>query len=222
MIDRRRAYSPEWFHELDGSLVRRAVGIAVTWAYVAGLAALIMVALAALVSLAVVAIVYLVDFAERELELEAIRSPTVFMAWIVAPAAALVSVWSAAYGSTREHSIPRAAVGVAAGLVVALLMWGLESTALVLLALSFGWSFAIPVDHPGRWGTRVVLPVVATLLYPRWPAMSVVDLVLWLGTGPAVAGALVLLGDMGWDGIRWMRGRGEAEMVAKAPSTEDA
>jgi hypothetical protein len=100
-------------------------------------------------------------------------------------------------------------------------MWGMESTALVMVGLAFGWAFSVPVDHPGRWGTRLVLPLVAALLYPRWADMSVLQLALWLGTGPAVGGALVLLGDMGWEGIRWMRSRNEAEMVAKAPTTED-
>ena len=204
MADRTDARLDPWFQRPDPSAVRRAIGIAVTWAYVAGLAALIVVALAAVVAMMVAAIVYLVDFANRTREFEVVRGPTVFMAWVALPVAAVASIWTSAYASTRAQTVVRASAGVVGLVLGALLMWRTQSTAIAMLPTAVGWSLAIPVEHPGRIGARIVLPLVAVLFFPSWPAMSVLLMVAWLGLGPAVGGGLVLLGDMAWVAARWM------------------
>jgi hypothetical protein len=221
MADRIPSKPHGWFYEPQRSAVRRAVGIGITWAYVAGLAAVTMIVLAALVALAVAGIVYLIDFSNREMEFDAIMRPTVVVAWIVLPLGAAATVWASAYASTRSQSILRGLAGVVAMFASGLLMWGTQSTAIGLLPLALGWAIAIPVGHPGRIGVRLILPVLAVIFFPTWPGMSVLSLVIWLAIGPALAGGLTLLGDLGWTSARWMRGKSEAEMVARAPSTED-
>lgn len=216
-----RVGSPGWFHEPERSSVRRAFGIAITWAYVGGLAAATMIALAALVALAVATVVYLIDFSNRDLELEVLRRPTVFMAWVVLPLTAAATVWASAYASTRSRSVLRGLAGVAGMAAAALVLWKTQSTAISLLPLAIGWAVAIPVGHPGRIGVRLVLPVLAVLLFPTWPGMSVLSLGVWLGIGPVLAGGLALLGDLGWVSARWMRAKSDAELVARSPSTED-
>ena len=136
MADLSASKLKPWLYEPDLGAVRRAIGIGVTWAYVAGLAAVIIVSLAALVALAVAAIVYLVDFANRALEIDVVLGPTAFIAWVALPVAATVSVWAAAYASTRSQSVVRTSAGAVGIVLGALLMWRVQSTAIAMLPLA--------------------------------------------------------------------------------------
>ncbi len=222
MADSPDSQLQRWLHEPDPSAVRRGIGIGITWAYVAGLAAVVMVALATLVALAVAATVYLVDFANRAFDLEVVRGPTSFMAWVALVGAAAASVWAVAFASTRSQSVLTASAG-ATGLVLgALLMWRVQSTAIAMLPLAVGWSVAIPVEHPGRLLARILPPLVAVLFFPSWPSMSVVSIVAWMAAGPLVGGGLALLGDLGWSGVARIRGTDDMDDAGLARSSGGA
>lgn len=202
-------------------MVRRALWIAVAWAYVTLLAALLVIAVAGLVALLVNLIVYLVDFANREFTLAGAWAPARVVAWLVLPAAGALAIWTAAYGSTQQRSFRRAAVAIGVGAVSGLVMWLTGSLALPMVALTLGWAVAIPVEHPGRWLVRIVLGAAAIPLFPAWDNRGIEVVAGLVALGPVAAGLSVWFGDALWAAVVALRSRGEGEGI-RAPSSLDA
>ena len=202
-------------------MVRRALIIAVGWAYIAALVAVIVVGIAALVALIVAVIVYLLDFSTRELEMSRVVGPAGLVAWLLLPVAAGISVWTAAYGSTQRYSLKRASLAIVLALVTALLMWFTGSLALPMIALAVGWSVAIPVEHPGRWLARIALAMAVLPLFPVWDGRGIEVVLLAAAIGPGAAGLSVVLGDSAWSGVVKLRSRGD-EGGIRAPNSLDA
>ena len=200
--------------------MRRALWIAVGWAYVAALAAVIVIAVASLVALIVVLVVYLLDFSSRQFEPRAVWSPAQVVAWFVLPAAGGIAIWTAAYGSTQRGSVGRGMAAIAVSALVSLLMWFTGSLALPMLALAVGWAVAIPAEHPGRWLARIVLAVAVLPVFPVWDRKGLELVVPFVAAGPIVAGLSVFVGDLGWSLAVRLRSRGDGG-VERAPSSLD-
>ena len=201
-------------------VVRRAVWIAVAWAYVAALAALLFVGLTLLVAAVVLLVVFVFDGADRELIWSNVWSPARIVAWVVFPLAGAVAVWTAAYGSTQESSLRRGVLAVSAAAVGGLAMWLAGSLALPLVGLTLGWTFAVPAEHPARWFVRLILAAVAVPFYPSWDGQSQWVVAAVVATGPAAAGLSVWVGDALWSAAAKLRSRGDGGVV-RAPSSLD-
>ncbi|MDH3498976.1 MAG: hypothetical protein OEM97_02540 [Acidimicrobiia bacterium] len=211
-----------WFWEPTRESVRRAVWVGVVWAYVAGIAAALLMLLAAGVAFAVNGIIYLADYGSRTFETAEIIAAVITVFWIVVPVAFGVSVWSSAYASTTAQSVARGAAGIIAGATLALLfhLSGLSGAALAGLGL--GWAIAIPAEHPTRWAVRAVLPVViGGLLFPHWEGLGLPLVVVVLVLMPALAGLFVWLSDIAYHGLVTVRQRSDGGTVGRAPTSVD-
>lgn len=212
--------SDPWFVRPESPVVRRALWIAVAWAYVAMLAAVLVVAVAALVAVLVGLIVYLVDFAGREFTLASAWAPARVVAWLALPAAGALAIWTAAYGSTQQRSFRRGIVAIALGAVTGLVLWLTGSLALPMVVLAFGWAVAIPVEHPGRWLVRIVLASAAIPLFPAWDNRGIEVVALLVALGPVAAGLSVWLGDALWAAVVALRSRGDGDPI-RSPTSLD-
>ena len=212
--------SEPWFIRPESPVVRRALWIAVAWAYVALLGAVLVIGVAGLVALLVGLIVYLVDFASREFTLASAWAPARIVAWLTLPAAGALAIWTAAYGSTQQGSFRRAAVAIGVGAVSGLVMWLTGSLALPMVVLTLGCTVAIPVEHPGRWLVRIVLGAAAIPLFPAWDNRGIEIVASLVALGPVAAGLSVWFGDALWAAVVALRSRGEGDAI-RAPSSLD-
>lgn len=209
----------DWFWDPEPGLVRRAVGIAVMWAYVAAFGVLVLGAIAGLVLVASSGILYLANFGERTFVLRDVLDPLRYVALFVIPLGFGAAVWAAAFGSTRSGSFARAVFATAIGLLVGLLFHLLDFSGALLAALATGWAVALPADHVGRWGVRGGIGVLLAVFSPRWEGLTLTNGVVLLVLTPIVAGVIVWLADYVWFGINSMRVRSEPAVVARSTST---
>ena len=212
-----------WFWEPAPESVRRAVWVGVVWAYVAGLAASMLMALAAGVALAANGIIYLADYGRRTFETTDVLSAVSLVFWIVVPLAFGLSVWSATYASTTSQSVARGAVAIAAGALLGLLFHLSGFSGAALAGLGLGWAIAVPAEHPTRWAVRAALPVlVGAMIFPRWDGLSLQIVVLVLAITPALAGLFVWLSDVAYQGLVTSRQeRDTAGAVGRTPTSID-
>ena len=202
-----------WLVAPEPGVARRALLIAVAWAYVAALAAAIAIAFSALIALIVVLVVYLVDYGNREMEYAAVMGPAQVVAWMAIPLAAGLAIWTAGYGATQSDSIRRTVVGIAAAGMTGMAMWLIGSLALPMIVLAVGWAIAIPVEHPGRWIARIVVAVALLPLFPGWAGAGADVVAVSVAVSPVVAGTSVFLGDLGWSVSVRLRSRGDGGVV---------
>lgn len=177
----------------------RPLAVAILWAFAIALTGGAVVGLAALIAGGVAAVV---GFFGGEAPVAGSMGATLRIgAWVVAPLGLAASVWAAAYGATRQGSVPRALVAAptAIGVSVALLFLG--SSGLLAAGLAMGWALAVPGDSPSHVAARSMPLLLAALLAPRMGDVSGWTTVGLLIASPVVAAVGVLAADLIW-GLR--------------------
>ena len=202
----------------DARVVRRALWIAVGWSYVAALGSALVVGLTALIALIVDLVASL--SADRGFDASSAWSLAEIVAWIALPIGLAVSVWVAAYGSTRRGSLKSGTIAVAAAAVAGAIAWFTGNLAIVVVGLGVGWAVAMPAEHPARWILRLLPAVALLFVYPDWDGEAAWLIALALITGPLVGGLCVILGDLVWTVVQRLRIRGSGETV-RSPTSLD-
>jgi hypothetical protein len=174
----------------------RPLGVSVLWAYVAALAGLVAELAVLVVTGLVAGAIWIID---RGVDVSsAITGAVRVGAWIVGPLALVAVVWVAAYGSTQQGSVPRAAVATPVALVAGVGLLLLQSIGFVAAALAVGWGVALPASGPSRAAVRGLPLVAAALALPRFDDVTFPVLAAALTVSPLTAALCVLLVDLPW------------------------
>jgi hypothetical protein len=168
----------------------------VFWAFAAALAGGLIVLLSSLIAGGVAGGIWIFN---RSIAVTGAMGDTLrIAAWVFAPIGIAVSVWVAAYGATRQGSLPRALLAASAAIAVAVALLFLESSGLVAAGLAIGWALAIPATSPTRIAVRAVPLLVVALFLPRLGDLPVGMVVVTLVLSPPAAALGVFLADLPW------------------------
>lgn len=174
----------------------RPLAVAVLWAYAVALAGGAIVGLAAVLAGMVMGVVWIFD---RSTSIVGPMTETLTIAaWVCAPIGLVIAIWVAAYGSTREGSVPRTLVAAPAALAVAVGLLLLDSSGLLAAALALGWALAVPAGGPTRVAGRAVPLLIVALLLPELSTLEPWQAAIYLGAAPPLAALAVYASDRLW------------------------
>lgn len=192
-----RLSSPAGAHSAGAAW--RPLAVAVLWTFAAAAAGGAMVGIVSLIAGGVAATIWVFD---RTVSIAGAMGDTVrIAAWVFAPIGLAVTVWVAAYGTTREGSIPRVLLAAPAAIAVAVALLFLDSSGLLVAGLAIGWALAMPFGSPTHVAVRALPLLVAALFFPRFDDLPVWTVIWILVASPAAAALAVYVGDLLW-GVR--------------------
>ena len=179
-----------------GNTVHLPLSMAVMWSFVAAAAAAAIAVIVGLVATIAIAVASLFDpDVGAAIPWELIR----IVALALVPVAFVAAVWTAAYGSGHARAGLRTLIGGVAGLAVLAVLAALDTPVLLLAGLAVAWAVAIPFEHWGRPGLRLVWPATAAVSGAiLFPDPGPLLLAVLLALSPPVAAATVWLGDLIW------------------------
>lgn len=177
----------------------RPLAVAVLWAFAIALTGGAIVGLASLVAGGVAGVLGL--FGGETSVTGAMGATLQIAAWVFAPLGVAVAVWAAAYGATRQGSVPRTLVAAPAAIGVAVALLFLGSSGLLAAGLAIGWALAMPGESPTHVAARSMPLLVAALFVPRLDDVSGWTTVGFLIASPVVAAVGVFAADLIW-GLR--------------------
>ncbi len=185
-----------FFNSPPKSGVVRPLAVAVVWAYAAALAGGVVVGLAALIAGAVAAVAGIFNDA---ISVSASMEDTLRVAaWIAIPIVVGVAVWVAAYGATRQGSVPRAIVAAPVAVGTAIALYLLDSIGFLFAGLALGWALAVPAGSPTQVAARGLPLLVAALLIPGLEGLPGGWVILVVAVSPLIAALGVFGGQLPW------------------------
>ena len=193
-----------FFRPTPHRVVARALRPALAWAYVAAVAAAVVLGLVALVALIVSAAVWVFN---RDLSIGgSVRDVSTVTLWVVGPLAVGAAVGGAAYASTESRSFPRTVAGTVVGLVIGAALAAIGAMSFVAAGLATGWAIAMPADGMGRVAARGLPAVAAGVTVSVWTWGRIADVSPWpmvaiFVLSPLVGALFVWMGDGAWAAV---------------------